>query len=1177
LKDKTWSVPTLPALDSPRTLVVAFGATAFLDDQTALKELRSAYPSSHVVACSTSGEIAGTTVKDDTLSVAAFRFEHTTLRTEVAQVNDASQSSTAGKMLGAKLAQTPGLRAVFVLSEGLKVNGSELVRGINDAVGPHVIVTGGLSGDGPRFQRTWVSVNGHTGSGLIAAVGLYGDHIQISHGSRGGWDEFGPERLVTRSVGNVIYEIDNEPALSLYKKYLGDKAKDLPGSGLLFPLQIRRDEHDDKPLVRTLLAVDEAAQSLTFAGDTPQGHRVRLMKANFDRLVTGAGDAADTVSAGWLSSGASAPAHLAVAISCVGRRLVLGQRTEDEVEATLAGLPHNTKMVGFYSYGELSPQVKGAACELHNQTMTVTMFSESKTPLTRPASAAAPARTAGPETMAATPARSPSTPPAPISAPPATAVGVALPRTQTQTPMPAAAPVLAPPISSPPAPPPSVAPTRAVAPPPPPMPAPSRSTAPEAPLPQATSLPPRPSTGRFDIPKLKKPQAYPPQRGSTANARVVTRRVGAVTIVGVTGRLAEGFKGRDLARDLSGIVVLDLLGVDRVTSYGVREWLAFLEEAGTRVSQLFLARCSEAIVAQLGMIRGFAGRAQILSVMAPYTCTCGAQVNGLLDLRTHGRDIALGEVPSPQCPNCGKDDTEFDDDPRGYFVFQSDRPPLVPPEVDEALATLEARAVEAVEKTVDATGTRVVVNAELDATIRWQRILDGIEGHLSIDLQRSPRTTPEGSSALVHALTRALTPKDTVEVVAAPQELLPMLDVWPAAGPRLVIGSAFVEGFCPECQAGRRILVQVADHVDALRVGRDPLLLCPRHSRPLDFTKVRPLLSILRPRQTAPKPEPATLAPPLPVAAPFVAAAPAAIAVGPATTSPGAATAISPTGSVPRGTAIAWGAAAVGITLALVFAMRAPTAPAAASAPTAPTAATAAAAPSEATTPPADALPPEWTARPLVIDEGTQEVMVVGKAGPERTKERLLEAATDDAVLRLVLQAERAARPTAQQLGDLNDDTFRERVRRRFDETMGVYAAPMRTDAFLTERPEGYTGSFRFKVPKAAYDKMVAELAETVSPLGIHVARIRITEAVALGSTDALVVVQAKTGAADPAAQIGDTIHAINGDRITDLQDFETRVRNGYRALAPGRQMTIVFGHGGGLMEKRWRKPLEPK
>lgn len=715
---------------------------------------------------------------------------------------------------------------------------------------------------------------------------------------------------------------------------------------------------------------------------------------------------------------------------------------------------------------------------------------------------------------------------------------------------------------------------RTNAPPPPPMPA-SRSAAPEAQLPQATSLPPRPSTGRFDIPKLKKPQAYPPQRGSTANARVVTRRVGAVTIVGVTGRLAEGFKGRDLARDLSGIVVLDLLGVDRVTSYGVREWLAFLEEAGTRVSQLFLARCSEAIVAQLGMIRGFAGRAQILSVMAPYTCTCGAQVNGLLDLRTHGRDIALGEVPSPQCPNCGKDDTEFDDDPRGYFVFQSDRPPLVPPEVDEALATLEARAVEAVEKTVDATGTRVVVNAELDATIRWQRILDGIEGHLSIDLQGSPRTTPEGSSALIHALTRALTPNDIVEIIAAPQELLPMLDVWPAAGPGLVISSAFVEGFCPDCQAGRRILVKVADHVDALRVSRDPLLLCPRHSRPLDFTKVRPLLSTLRPRQAAPKPEPATLAPPLPVAAPLVAAAPAAIAVGPATTAPGAATAISPAGAVPRGTAIAWGAAAVGITVALVsFAMRPPTAPVAASVPSVAPVATA---PSDVTTPPADALPPEWTARPLVIDEGTQEVMVVGKAGPERTKERLLEAATDDAVLRLVLQAERAARPTAQQLGDLNDDTFRERVRRRFDETMGVYAAPMRTDAFLTERPEGYTGSFRFKVPKAAYDKMVAELAETVSPLGIHVARIRITEAVALGSTDALVVVQAKTGAADPAAQIGDTIHAINGDRITDLQDFETRVRNGYRALAPGRQMTIVFGHGGGLMEKRWRKPLEPK
>lgn len=371
---KAWDTAELPSVDSPQTLVLAFGASSLLNDPAPFETLRRAYPNAHIIGCSTAGEINGTTVKDETLAVSVTRFEHTDLSSHVERVQGAAESFAAGQKIGAALAERPGLRAIFVLSEGLQVNGSELVRGCNAAVGSNVVVTGGLSGDGPRFQKTWVYANGQLDSGLVAGVGFYGDHFVISHGSRGGWDEFGPERIITRSNGNVIFEIDGEPALALYKKYLAERAKDLPASGLLFPLQMRRDDKDDKPLVRTLLAVDEAAQSLTFAGDTPQGHRVRLMKANFDRLVGGAAAAAELANA----SKATAPegAFLAVAVSCVGRRLVLGQRTEEEVEAAGEVLPKGTQLVGFYSYGELSPYVAGQPCELHNQTMTLTVFSE---------------------------------------------------------------------------------------------------------------------------------------------------------------------------------------------------------------------------------------------------------------------------------------------------------------------------------------------------------------------------------------------------------------------------------------------------------------------------------------------------------------------------------------------------------------------------------------------------------------------------------------------------------------------------------------------------------------------------------------------------------------------------------------------------------------------------------
>ncbi len=364
--------PALPtALDSEGTLVLAFGATPFLDAPAALQELRQALPTSQLLGCSTAGEIHGAEIRDDSLSVAVVRFEGTQLRLAQAPVLAADSSREAGQALGRAL-DGPGLRAVLVLSDGLRVNGTDLVDGINNALAPGVVVTGGLAGDGSRFQRTWVLVDGLPQERVVTAVGLYGDRVHVRHGSRGGWDRFGPERLVTRSEGNVLYELDGKPALALYKTYLGDRAVGLPATGLLFPLALRSgDDNDDRRLVRTILAVDEAAQSLTFAGDIPTGSRAQLMRANFERLVAGAADAAKVTGVKELAKGPV----LSIAISCVGRRLVLGERTEEETEATLEGMPAGTSQVGFYSYGELSPFATGR-CDLHNQTMTLTVLWE---------------------------------------------------------------------------------------------------------------------------------------------------------------------------------------------------------------------------------------------------------------------------------------------------------------------------------------------------------------------------------------------------------------------------------------------------------------------------------------------------------------------------------------------------------------------------------------------------------------------------------------------------------------------------------------------------------------------------------------------------------------------------------------------------------------------------------
>jgi hypothetical protein len=169
----------------------------------------------------------------------------------------------------------------------------------------------------------------------------------------------------------VLYELDGQSALELYKKYLGDLAKDLPGSALLFPLSLKLGK-SDHPVVRTVLSVDEKNQSMTFAGDVPQGTYARLMKANFDRLVDGAVGAANNA----LQTISAPNTELAILISCVGRKLVLDQKIEEEVEGVIDVLGENTVVTGFYSYGEISPFTPNAKCELHNQTMTITTFSE---------------------------------------------------------------------------------------------------------------------------------------------------------------------------------------------------------------------------------------------------------------------------------------------------------------------------------------------------------------------------------------------------------------------------------------------------------------------------------------------------------------------------------------------------------------------------------------------------------------------------------------------------------------------------------------------------------------------------------------------------------------------------------------------------------------------------------
>lgn len=356
-------------LDPRADLVLAFGSGAMLQDPSGRAQLKAECPNAYLIGCSTAGEIHGTRVVDNVLAVTAIDFEETELRKAFTEIRGPGDSFDAGRRLAEALLGE-GLRHVLVLSDGLHVNGAELTRGLSASLPAGVAVTGGLSADGDKFQQTLVLLDGPPSHDTAAAIGFYGDRLKVGVGSVGGWQPFGRECVVTRAEGNVLCTLDGRPALSVYEAALGDYAAGLPGAALLFPLAIRTDD-PTQGIVRTVLGIDPERQTITFAGDIPEGSFARVMHASTDRLVNGAAAAASDC-----RSDMDAAPDFALLVSCVGRRMLMKQRVEEELEAVRDVFGSATRLAGFYSYGEIAPFCAGERPAFHNQTISITAFSE---------------------------------------------------------------------------------------------------------------------------------------------------------------------------------------------------------------------------------------------------------------------------------------------------------------------------------------------------------------------------------------------------------------------------------------------------------------------------------------------------------------------------------------------------------------------------------------------------------------------------------------------------------------------------------------------------------------------------------------------------------------------------------------------------------------------------------
>jgi hypothetical protein len=369
LKDLPSASPLVSA-----NLVLAFGSIKRFNEGKLQGFLKSRYPTAQLVGCTTSGEISPNGVFDDSIQITAIQWEKTVQRVAQTKMNGMQSSFEAAAGL-AKQLKADSLRTVLVISDGLNVNGSELLKGFQSVLG-EIPIVGGLAGDGGAFVKTLQLFNDTVSNNLVIAVGLYGPALITSSGALGGWKPYGPPRTVTKSEKNVVFEMDGKPALPLYRMYIGEAfSKGLPGTGLKFPLAVIEEGKRDVEKIRTLLAIDSKNNSLTFAGNVEEGETVRLCQTNHDKLVDGAGAAANLVMDG-LSANKTNQTGLALCVSCVGRKGVMAELVGDEIKLVKQILGPQTSITGFYSYGELAPRPNTTDSVLHNQTMTIGYLSE---------------------------------------------------------------------------------------------------------------------------------------------------------------------------------------------------------------------------------------------------------------------------------------------------------------------------------------------------------------------------------------------------------------------------------------------------------------------------------------------------------------------------------------------------------------------------------------------------------------------------------------------------------------------------------------------------------------------------------------------------------------------------------------------------------------------------------
>jgi hypothetical protein len=370
------ALAALAKLSMNPSMLWVFGAISY-DQQKLLDGIAAAAPGVPVVGCTTDGEISSQGLSINSVVVMALASDTIQLQSTCVE-RLSNDSYAAGFKIGQSF-QGSEIPYIQVFSDGLCGNADKIIQGIKANMGENIKIAGGTAGDGGDFKRTFQYFGNRVLTDSIVAVAFQG-RFGLGTGTACGWFPVGIAKKVTRSVGNVVYELDGQPALQAYERFLGKHAERLPAVGVEYPLGLLNSDSDTEEdgyfLCRATMGVDREAGAIIFAGDVPEGSLVKMTIGNDGDIILAARKAARSAMEKLRIKGPDLEPRVIFLYSCMARKIVLGTRTDEEIMAVKEAIGGDVPVIGFYTYGEYAPIGECEHSCFHNETATLTVIGD---------------------------------------------------------------------------------------------------------------------------------------------------------------------------------------------------------------------------------------------------------------------------------------------------------------------------------------------------------------------------------------------------------------------------------------------------------------------------------------------------------------------------------------------------------------------------------------------------------------------------------------------------------------------------------------------------------------------------------------------------------------------------------------------------------------------------------